>query len=118
MEWSLYGVVAIWCGRYMGWSQYGVSALEVVDIWDGRHIGWSLYGVVAIWGCRNREVSAIEWCPLYEVSAIWSVLYMECPLYGVSSIWSDRNREVPSIWGVHYRGGRYMGWSPYGVVAI
>ena len=47
-------------------------------------------------GVRSREVSALERCPLYGVSAIWGVHYREvsairvsaieiCPLYGVSA---------------------------------
>ena len=34
------------CVRYMGWSLYGVAA-----IWGGRYMG-GRYMVVAIWGCR------------------------------------------------------------------
>ena len=33
MGWSLYGVVAVWGGRYMGCPLYEV----------GRYMGWALY---------------------------------------------------------------------------
>ena len=49
MGWSLYGVVAIWGGRYMGLSLYRVF----------QHMRCPLYGVVAIWGVCNREVPTI-----------------------------------------------------------
>ena len=91
MGWSLYGVVAIWGGRYMGWS----------TIRGGRYMGWSLYGVVAIWGGRYMGWS------LYGVVAIWSLYVWS--LYGVVAILEMVSIEsVSAKWGVRNKGGRYM----------
>ena len=54
--------------HYMEWSLYGVSA-----IWSVCCIGCLLYGVSAIWSDCYME------CLIYGLSATWSVCYMECP---------------------------------------
>ena len=43
---------------------------------------------------------------------------MGCPLYGVVAIWGVRYIVVVAIYMVAKWGGRYMGWSLYGLWSL